>query len=129
MAATVVSFINLKGGVGKSMLALVIGETLAFLRRRHRVSLPGGQVQEALRGPERVLLVDIDLQSNLSYATTSRQRMADLEYSGHIVYDMFAAALQGKPWDVRAAINKNCSNIAGNTHLHNLVCTPALGCD
>lgn len=40
---------------------------------------------------------------------------------------MFAAALLGKAWDVKAAINKSCSNIMGNTHLHNLVCSPALG--
>ena len=49
MPAKVFSFINLKGGVGKSTLALAIGEALAFLEPR-----------------DRVLLVDLDLQSNLS---------------------------------------------------------------
>ena len=127
MAAKVVSFINLKGGVGKSTLALAIGEALAFIRRREQISLPQGQVREVLRGPERVLLVDIDLQSNLSYATTSVQRMEQLELSGYTVYHMFASALQGKAWDIRSAINKQCSNIIGNTHLHNLVCSYALG--
>lgn len=108
--AKVVSFINLKGGVGKSTLALLLGEALAFLEPR-----------------DRVLLIDIDLQSNLSYATTSRQRLRELEQSGCTVYHMFASALQGNTWDIRAAINDDCSNIRGNTHLHNLVCTPALG--
>lgn len=108
--AKIVSFINLKGGVGKSTLALAIGEALAFLEPR-----------------DRILLVDIDLQSNLSYATTSQQRKAQLEQSGYTVYHMFAAALQGKAWDIRSATNKNCSNIIGNTHLHNLVCSYALG--
>ena len=110
MAAKIVSFINLKGGVGKSTLALVIGEALAFLEPRHRV-----------------LLIDIDVQSNLSYATTCQRRLDELESSGRTVYHMFADALQGKAWDIRAAINKTCSNIVGNTHLHNLVCRPVLG--
>lgn len=127
MAAKIVSFINLKGGVGKSTLALAIGEALAILRRQERVSLPGGQSKQVVRGPERVLLVDIDLQSNLSYATTSAQRMVQLEQSGYTVYHMFASALRGKAWDIKSAINKDCSNIIGNSRLHNLVCSYALG--
>ncbi|MCH8205423.1 MAG: AAA family ATPase [Chloroflexi bacterium] len=110
MAAQVVSFINLKGGVGKSTLALAIGEALAFLAPR-----------------DRVLLVDIDLQSNLSYATTSADRIKELEGAGRTVYNMFAQALEGKSWDLRSSINRECSNIVRNTHLHNLVCSPALG--
>jgi chromosome partitioning protein len=110
MAAQVVSFINLKGGVGKSTLALLLGEALAFLEPR-----------------DRVLLVDIDLQSNLSNATTLSPRLDQLESSGRTVYHMFASALKGKAWDIRTAINKSCSNIVGNTHLHNLVCRPVLG--
>lgn len=109
MTAQVVSFINLKGGVGKSTLALAIGEALAFLPQRASV-----------------LLVDIDLQSNLSYATTSLDRMIELEASGRTVYHMFAHALQGTPWDIRSAINRECSSIAGNTHLHILGCSPVL---
>lgn len=131
MPAKVVSFINLKGGVGKSTLALAIGETLAF---RGRVT-PGwvwdDRRQSVRQGDQlmrqRVLLVDIDLQSNLSYATTSEQRMKQLDQSGNTVYHMFASALDGKPWDVKVAINKQCSNIVGNTHLHNLVCSYSLG--
>lgn len=110
MSAKIVSFINLKGGVGKSTLALAIGEALAFLEPR-----------------DRVLLVDIDLQSNLSYATTTPQIMNQMEQSKRTLYDMFAAAIAGRSWDVRVAINQQCSNIVGNTHLHNLVSTPQLG--
>jgi chromosome partitioning protein len=40
---------------------------------------------------------------------------------------MFASALQGQAWDINAAINTNCSNIVGNTHLHNLVSSYGLG--
>lgn len=134
MPATVVSFINLKGGVGKSTLALAIGETLAFrgkmtrgwgVRRRRGHEIYSQGVLRLER--QRVLLIDIDLQSNLSYATTSVQRMEQLDQSRHTVYHMFASALQGKAWDIRSAINKQCSNIIGNTHLHGLVCSYALG--
>lgn len=61
MTAKVVSFINLKGGVGKSTLALTIGEFLAF-QYPHR----------------KVLLIDLDAQSNLSYALVSRNTLARL---------------------------------------------------
>jgi chromosome partitioning protein len=53
--------------------------------------------------------------------------MTNLEQTGRTVYHMFASALKGTAWDVRAAINKDCSNILGNTHLHNLVSSPILG--
>ncbi len=49
MAAVTVSIINLKGGVGKSTLTMLIGEFLAF------------------RHCKNVLLIDMDAQANLSY--------------------------------------------------------------
>ena len=49
MAAVTVSIINLKGGVGKSTLTMLIGEFLAF------------------RHSKNVLLIDMDAQANLSY--------------------------------------------------------------
>ncbi len=45
MTATVVSIINLKGGVGKSTLTMIIGESLAF------------------RYAKSVLLIDMDAQA------------------------------------------------------------------
>ena len=47
--AAVVSIINLKGGVGKSTLAMIIAEYLCFHYN------------------QRVLLIDMDAQANLSY--------------------------------------------------------------
>ncbi|HLB13105.1 MAG TPA: AAA family ATPase, partial [Dehalococcoidia bacterium] len=61
MPAKVVSFINLKGGVGKTTLALAIGEWLAF----------GGQGQK-------VLLVDIDPQYNMSTALLPMPKVIEL---------------------------------------------------
>lgn len=48
MVAKTVSFINLKGGVGKSTLAMVIAEYLAFSFNK------------------KVLVIDFDSQANLS---------------------------------------------------------------
>jgi Flp pilus assembly CpaE family ATPase len=49
-SAKIISFINLKGGVGKTTLCLTIGEILSFGFSR------------------KVLLIDLDSQSNLSSA-------------------------------------------------------------
>ncbi len=112
MPTKVVSFINLKGGVGKTTLALAIGEFLAFWGL--------GQ---------KVLLIDIDGQSNLSYALLPTQTLKEeiWEQTKKSIYHMFKAALDGKDWDIEQAIIKDCSNIRGNTNLHTIVCSPALG--
>ncbi len=47
--AVVVSIINLKGGVGKSTLAMIMAEYLCFYYER------------------KVLIIDMDAQANLSY--------------------------------------------------------------
>ncbi len=108
--AKVVSFINLKGGVGKTTLALAIGETLAFswLDRR-------------------VLLIDLDAQTNLSHALVSQDTRSRLTSEKKTVYHMFRAALDGQRWDMKAAITGDCSNIQGNSRLRALVCTEELG--
>lgn len=110
MAAKVVSFINLKGGVGKTTLALAMGEFLAFW----------GLGQKAL-------LIDMDGQSNLSYALLPTQTLEEIWEQGKSIYHMFRAALDGKIWDIEQAIIKDCSNIRGNTNLHAIVCSPSLG--
>lgn len=118
MVAKVVSFINLKGGVGKTTLALAIGEFLAFANHWQ------------LSPKSRVLLIDMDAQSNLSYALFGQDRLEkeiwkpELEQS---VYYMFKAALDGKIWDIHKAILKDGTNLEGNTHLHAIVCSPDLG--
>lgn len=58
MSAAVVSIINLKGGVGKSTLAMLLGEYLAF------------------RHGQRVLLIDMDAQGNLSYCMIPEAQIA-----------------------------------------------------
>lgn len=78
MAATVVSMINLKGGVGKSTLAMIFGEFLAF------------------RYGKRVLLIDMDAQGNLSYCMVPGHQITDLERKGRTIYYLLKMALEGK---------------------------------
>lgn len=79
MAAKVVSILNLKGGVGKSTIAMVLAEYLAF--HFHK----------------RVLAIDFDSQANLSTAMVRQLHIRDdLDPSGRTIYHLFRAFLDGK---------------------------------
>ena len=77
MAAKVVSFINLKGGVGKSTLSMMVSEYLYF------------------RFNQRVLVIDIDSQANLTSAMVSNDRIEELKRDSRTIYHLFWAALTG----------------------------------
>ena len=77
MAAKVVSFINLKGGVGKSTLSMMVSEYLYF------------------RFNQRVLAIDIDSQANLTSAMVAADRIEQLKGESRTIYDLFQAALTG----------------------------------
>jgi chromosome partitioning protein len=113
MAACIVSFINLKGGVGKTTLALTIGEWLAYVYRK------------------KVLLIDLDPQSNLSYGVLDETTRIRHQRAQSTVYHLFMAALNGTPWDIRGALAQNCSNVVERTqfpgHMQCLPCVPDLG--
>jgi chromosome partitioning protein len=72
-----VSFINMKGGVGKSTLSMMVAEFLFF--RFHK----------------RVLTIDIDSQANLTYAMVPSDRIRQLEREGRTIYHLFSQALGG----------------------------------
>ncbi len=77
MKAKVVSFINLKGGVGKSTLSMMISEYLYF------------------RFGKRVLAIDIDSQANLTNAMVPIERISALNRESRTIYHLFMAALTG----------------------------------
>lgn len=69
MNAKVISFINLKGGVGKTTICLTVGEILAFALDR------------------KVLIIDLDSQSNLSSAIVTPTVLEDYRKKGqHIPF-------------------------------------------
>ena len=115
--ATVVSIINLKGGVGKSTLTMILGEYLAF------------------REDKRVLLIDMDAQANLSYCMVAPNMIADQERRKHTIYNMFQDALTGRIRQITDFLTTPplaVSNVSRNamatfgTPLHIVVSTPSV---
>ena len=117
MPATVVSIINLKGGVGKSTLTMILGEFLAF------------------RYSKRVLLIDMDAQANLSYCMMHPSQVRIQEQRGRTSYHIFSNALRGIYTDVGDFIAdppltvSNISRSSASTYgtpIHMIVSTPAV---
>lgn len=76
--AVVVSIINLKGGVGKSTLAMILSEYLAF------------------RFDKKVLLIDMDAQANLSYIMVPLHQITSQEVNHRTIYHFFKSAISGQ---------------------------------
>jgi len=77
--ATTVSIINLKGGVGKSTLAMIIAEYLCFHYKR------------------RVLIIDMDAQANLSYIMVPFRWITSQTENKRTIYHFFESAITGQP--------------------------------
>lgn len=92
----VLSFINLKGGVGKTTTAVAVAEMLAQDHRKH------------------VLLIDLDPQTNATVTLISEDQWAKLDKRGRTVAQLFDDRLnpQNAPkFDIESAIVKRVSTI------------------
>ncbi len=67
--ATVISFINLKGGVGKTTSAVNVAATLA----KREIKFGSGSK------PASVLLIDLDPQSNASLTLLNKEQYAEID--------------------------------------------------
>lgn len=117
MAATVVSVINLKGGVGKSTLTMMLAEFLAF------------------RDGKRILIIDMDAQANLSYCMVPPERIQQQNNDGRTTYYIFRNALNGQDVSIERFIATPplaVSNIARSSMknydapIHMVVSTPSV---
>lgn len=117
MAGTIVSIVNLKGGVGKSTLTMILGEFLAF------------------RFSHNVLLIDMDAQANLSYCMASEDTIQLQDRSGRTVYHLFKQVLEGKSPNILDFLTQpplSVSNIArwsmtrSDTRLDMVVSSPSV---
>ena len=115
MPATTVSIINLKGGVGKSTLTMLLGEFLAF------------------RHSKNVLLIDMDAQGNLSYCMVPAAQMQRQMSDHRTAYHLLRAGFEDRDLDIRDYITQPplvVSNIARSgmstygTNIHMVVSTP-----
>jgi chromosome partitioning protein len=92
----VLSFINLKGGVGKTTTAVAVAEMLAHEERKH------------------VLLIDLDPQTNATVALISEDQWAEMDVSGRTIAQLFEDRLnpQNPPkFDIEKAIARGVSTI------------------
>ena len=117
MSAVVTSIINLKGGVGKSTLTMMLGEFLAF------------------RHSQNVLLIDMDAQANLSYCMLPESEIRRQESEERTTYDLFRKALKSEALDINEFIAQPpliVSNVARSgmlqprTDIHMVVSTPSV---
>ena len=86
--ATVVSFINYKGGVGKTTMAVEIAATLSK------------------RFNFKVLIVDLDPQTNASFYLVTEQHWEDWVNKNGSLKDVFEAAIRGEEFPASQVIMK-----------------------
>lgn len=92
----VLSFINLKGGVGKTTTAVAVAEMLAQEQRKH------------------VLLIDLDPQTNATVTLISEEQWAEMDKDGRTIAQLFEDRLnpQNAPkFDIEKAIARRVSTI------------------
>ena len=92
----VLSFINLKGGVGKTTVAVAVAEILAHEDRKH------------------VLLIDLDPQTNATVTVISEERWAECDKDGRTVAQLFSDKLNPHDvpkFDVEKAITRRVSTV------------------
>jgi chromosome partitioning protein len=76
---TVISFINLKGGVGKTTSAVNVAATLA------KREIKFGEKTK----PASVLLIDLDPQSNASLTLLNKKQYAEIDSANKTLYQLF----------------------------------------
>jgi cellulose biosynthesis protein BcsQ len=92
--ASVITVVNMKGGVGKTTTVIGLAETLAAI------------------DDARVLVVDLDAQANASYSIVGDEVLTDLIHSNRTVDAYFHACLiQNRPIPIMDLVHHNASSI------------------
>jgi len=92
--ATIISTINLKGGVGKTTTTVALGEILS----------------EAFR--KRVLIIDLDPQTNATIMLIGEEKWARLNRQGYTLAILFQDALnETHNFDLEKTLQKSVSNV------------------
>ena len=92
--ATVVSFINFKGGVGKTTLSV---EIAASLYKKHN---------------SRVLMLDLDPQSNCTLYWLNEQDWETQINAKKTLLAFFEACLKDEPFDLSTLVTQECVVLA-----------------
>jgi cellulose biosynthesis protein BcsQ len=106
VAPRTVSVVNMKGGVGKSTTVASLAETLA---------------SEGVR----VLVIDLDPQSNVSMMLAGQDAWIDLKTKNKTIDEYFNQYVYGgEPKFFRDFVAHQVSDLAGEVHLDLLIATP-----
>lgn len=90
----VISFINLKGGVGKTTLLVSVAEILSSVHNK------------------RVLVIDLDPQTNATVLLISQKTWQTANDNNKTIYQLFLDKIQGtKVFDVNKSIIRGVSNV------------------
>jgi len=96
MTAIKISFINLKGGVGKTQLTIALAE---FLVKEHN---------------KKVLVVDLDPQTNATVMLIGDRKWKELNNAGKTLYQLFKDKIDGtNKFNILESIVKKTSNVDG----------------
>ncbi|HEX6122073.1 MAG TPA: ParA family protein [Ktedonobacterales bacterium] len=94
--AVVTSVINLKGGVGKTTLTLALAHYLAAEHAR------------------RVLVIDLDPQTNATIALVTERRWRERDQTGQTLFQLFKDQIEGtRQFSAQEAILTRVSNLGG----------------
>jgi chromosome partitioning protein len=97
-APHILSFINLKGGVGKTTTAVAVAEILALEAR------------------QRVLLIDLDPQTNATVNLISEVEWGERDHAGHTIAQLFEDKINNQlppKFDIECAIIRGVSTVDG----------------
>jgi chromosome partitioning protein len=107
MIAKAVAFINYKGGVGKTTTCYHIGCALAHFHNK------------------KVLLVDADPQTNLTFLCATPERWEEFKSRNGTIASLYGAYSQGKSFDIRGIVWKGPVQYAGMPAIPNLDLVPS----
>ncbi|MBI2908668.1 MAG: ParA family protein [Chloroflexi bacterium] len=105
MAAKVVSILNLKGGVGKSTIAMMLAEYMAFVHGK------------------KVLVIDLDSQANLTAAMVRGLHIQEeLVPKGYTIYKFFRDLLDGEKRVITDYVCPNCQWVSNIDRSGSAIC-------
>ncbi len=107
MPAKIISIVNLKGGVGKTTISSVIAESIASEDKWVRV---GGKFSNLPR--KKVLMIDLDGQANLTFASISQERIEETWRNNKTIYHYFDGINNNKAVSLAECVVKNATNIS-----------------